>query len=211
MDKFKNNQSGFSTVEAVLVLVIVLLIGVVGFMVYTNHNKITTTDMPTNTKVVDSRQVNLNNVATITFPCATHVSKLKPSHATNTNVQAYGAYCQSPEKSAYKGYLYTAIVEKFPANVGEQQTEFNYCTAKSSYPGAQGHTIYIVTSHNKSISGKAFSVCGLSEDNNMVYETRATAMSENTNVILQIDATPPTDAATLQTAVDNFIDQVRFN
>lgn len=35
----KRNENGFSAVEVVLVLVIVGLIGVVGFMVYKNHNK----------------------------------------------------------------------------------------------------------------------------------------------------------------------------
>lgn len=42
MGKLKNNQEGFSAVEAALVLVIVVLIGVVGFMVYKNHSKTTT-------------------------------------------------------------------------------------------------------------------------------------------------------------------------
>src|SRR5437764_2336320 len=38
------NQSGFSAVEVVLVLVIVALVGVVGLMVYKNHNKTTLTN-----------------------------------------------------------------------------------------------------------------------------------------------------------------------
>ena len=54
MGKLRNNQSGFGAVEGILVLVIVVLIGVVGFMVYKNHNKTkptpvasTTTTKPT--------------------------------------------------------------------------------------------------------------------------------------------------------------------
>lgn len=39
MGKLRNDQKGFSAVESILVLVIVALIGVVGFMVYKNHNK----------------------------------------------------------------------------------------------------------------------------------------------------------------------------
>jgi Tfp pilus assembly protein PilV len=35
----KRNENGFSAVEVILLLVIVSLIGVVGFMVYKNHNK----------------------------------------------------------------------------------------------------------------------------------------------------------------------------
>lgn len=44
MGKLRKNQSGFSAVEIVLVLVIVGLIGGVGFMVYNNHNKKTATN-----------------------------------------------------------------------------------------------------------------------------------------------------------------------
>jgi cytoskeletal protein RodZ len=41
MSKSHNHQKGFATVEAVLVLVILILIGVVGWMVYKNHHKST--------------------------------------------------------------------------------------------------------------------------------------------------------------------------
>lgn len=39
MGKLKSDERGFSAVEVILVLVIVALIGAVGFMVYKNHNK----------------------------------------------------------------------------------------------------------------------------------------------------------------------------
>ena len=45
--KIKNKESGFGTLEVVLILVIVVLIGAVGWVVYKNHNK----------------QANLNNSA----------------------------------------------------------------------------------------------------------------------------------------------------
>lgn len=35
----KTNQKGFGTTEAILAVIIIILIGVVGFMVYKNHNK----------------------------------------------------------------------------------------------------------------------------------------------------------------------------
>lgn len=47
MGKLKDNQKGFGAVEAVLVLVIVILIGVVGYMVYRNHHKTTTASVAT--------------------------------------------------------------------------------------------------------------------------------------------------------------------
>ncbi len=48
MGKLRNDEQGFSAVEVILVLVIVALIGVVGFMVYKNHNTsvVTTTTKP---------------------------------------------------------------------------------------------------------------------------------------------------------------------
>jgi Tfp pilus assembly major pilin PilA len=45
--KLKNNQQGFSAVEAVMSLVIVALIIVVGFMVYKNHHKPTVASVST--------------------------------------------------------------------------------------------------------------------------------------------------------------------
>ena len=47
MGKIRKNQEGFSVVEVVLVLVVVALIGVVGFMVYKNQHK-TTNNSTTN-------------------------------------------------------------------------------------------------------------------------------------------------------------------
>lgn len=44
MGKIKKSETGFSPVEVVLALVIVALIGVVGFMVYNNHNNKPTTN-----------------------------------------------------------------------------------------------------------------------------------------------------------------------
>lgn len=42
MDKIKKNEAGFSAVEMTLVIVIVALIGAVGWLVYKNHHKTTT-------------------------------------------------------------------------------------------------------------------------------------------------------------------------
>jgi len=42
MSKLHKNNKGFSAVEGLLIVVIVALVGVVGYMVYKNHHKITT-------------------------------------------------------------------------------------------------------------------------------------------------------------------------
>jgi len=58
VEKYKNNQKGFSAVEVILVLIIVALIGVVGWLVHKNNNTSATTkarpnvSTPTNTAPV---------------------------------------------------------------------------------------------------------------------------------------------------------------
>lgn len=52
MGKLKHNQSGFGAVELILVAVIVILLGVVGWMVYQNQNKKDTKAASTNSKTV---------------------------------------------------------------------------------------------------------------------------------------------------------------
>lgn len=59
MGKIRRNEAGFSPIEVILVLVVVALIGVVGFMVYKNHNKKATTNSvaaTTTTKPSTTRQ-----------------------------------------------------------------------------------------------------------------------------------------------------------
>lgn len=41
MGRLRNNQSGFSAVEGILIIAVVVLVGVVGYMVYKNHYKAT--------------------------------------------------------------------------------------------------------------------------------------------------------------------------
>jgi Tfp pilus assembly protein PilE len=52
MNKLKNNHSGFSALEVILVVIIIGLLGTVGWLVYKNHNK------KTNAAVVNK---NINN------------------------------------------------------------------------------------------------------------------------------------------------------
>jgi|SRR3989344_6256642 len=49
MKTLKNNESGFSAVEVILVIIIVALLGIVGWFVYKNQNKTTTPSTTANT------------------------------------------------------------------------------------------------------------------------------------------------------------------
>ena len=68
MKKIRNNQQGFSVVEVVLILVIVVLIGVVGWMVYKNHHKdvASSANAGSTTKSVNTSKTSINNPVTAT-------------------------------------------------------------------------------------------------------------------------------------------------
>jgi len=68
--KLKSDEQGFSAVEVILVLVIVVLIGAVGFLVYKNHNKTTKASVATTT--------------TTTKPAATTPTKTTTPASTTT-------------------------------------------------------------------------------------------------------------------------------
>lgn len=53
MKKLKNNQKGFSALETILVLAIVVIIGVVGWMLYKGHNKASSTAFTVSTKTTN--------------------------------------------------------------------------------------------------------------------------------------------------------------
>ena len=52
MGKLHNNEKGFGAIEGLLIVAVVVLLGVVGYMVYKNHNKANTT--PTTTTKITS-------------------------------------------------------------------------------------------------------------------------------------------------------------
>ena len=68
MSKLHKEEAGFSTVEAVLILVIVALVGVVGFMVYKNQHKTTTTSVATAVKPRTATPTKTTSRATQTTP-----------------------------------------------------------------------------------------------------------------------------------------------
>lgn len=78
MSKLQKNESGFSAVEVVLVLVIVALIGTVGWLVYKNHHKTTTAAITTTsaTKPTTSTTTKTTTKTTTTTPSTTTVVKI---------------------------------------------------------------------------------------------------------------------------------------
>jgi hypothetical protein len=68
--KLQNNEKGFSAVEVILVVVIVALIGVVGWFVYKNHNKTTNLNAATS----------LSNKPATTTPAKSTTATTQPSN-----------------------------------------------------------------------------------------------------------------------------------
>jgi len=90
MKKIKQNELGFGAVEVILVIVIVVLIGAVGWMVFKNHIKTTTP--------LQSKTTNCSTEPELTAECA----------AKNSPVQAqdpyagWETYTSSTEKASFK-------------------------------------------------------------------------------------------------------------
>ncbi len=77
MGKLENNQKGFSAIEIVLVVVILALIGVVGWLVYKNRHQSTNT--------VNSAKTSTNTPAVSSnAPAKTSTPTSMPTHATTT-------------------------------------------------------------------------------------------------------------------------------
>ena len=76
MQRLKNNEKGFGTIEIILVLIIVLLIGAVGYLVYKNQHKATVTKVVTITKTSPATNKTSANDPTASWnPYASTVGK----------------------------------------------------------------------------------------------------------------------------------------
>lgn len=92
MGKLQKNESGFSAVEIVLVIVIVALVGTVGWLVYKNHHKTTTAALTT---------------SSVTKPVPT-IKTTTP--ATVRPVNPYAGW------KTYNSILNSGLSFKYPAN-----------------------------------------------------------------------------------------------
>ncbi len=82
MGKLRNNEKGFGTVEIILIVVIVALIGVVGWFVYKNHNKTTSTS----TTTANTTTTKPTTQTSTPTPTTTN----KPSEADSLTVKEWG-------------------------------------------------------------------------------------------------------------------------
>jgi hypothetical protein len=95
MGEIRNNETGFSAIEVVLVLVIVALIGGVGYFVYKNHHKATTTSVVTTANTKPTTNTTSTKTTTTTQP-SVNLTTIKASdgfsfsYPTDWSVTAYG-------------------------------------------------------------------------------------------------------------------------
>jgi len=171
------------------------------------HRSDSSTALTTN----GAKAVTLNNMVTVTFPCAAHATDLSSDPGTGTN--AYEADCSAYTDPSSQGFIYSATLEQFPAGSSAQTATLTYCTAQQSYPGTKpGSKIYVTHTNTQRVDDKKFSVCDLSANNtDSTYEATARAATGNYDLVLQVDAPEPPTANTLQTAIRTFVSTVTFN
>ena len=80
MGKLRRNEAGFSAVEVILVLVMVAFISVVGFMVYKNHNKMTS---------ISATTTDTTKPSTSTEPKTSTTQATSPQEGTITGNASY--------------------------------------------------------------------------------------------------------------------------
>lgn len=98
MGKIRNNQKGFSVVEVALVLVIVALIGGVGYMVYSKHHKAAVT---TNSVANESVKAPAKTPTPAVQAIASYENCTK-SNDTTTDTKAYPPTCTTSEGVVYR-------------------------------------------------------------------------------------------------------------
>lgn len=95
----KTNQKGFSAVETVLVLVIVALIGVVGFMVYKDHHK--TATLTAKSSASKSTKSSAKATTPAAQPITSYTDCIKAKNTT-TNIKAYPPTCTTSKGIVYR-------------------------------------------------------------------------------------------------------------
>ncbi len=136
MSKLKRDNKGFGGVELVMAIVIVILLCVVGWYVYRDHNKTSPTYTTTKNITVPTATWNTFNDATISFkyPNSVIVTKIDCPQASQT--------CISAKSSADKG---NGLIFYEQASTATAQA---FATQPDSLSG-----VGIITSNNKSING----------------------------------------------------------
>ena len=100
MNNLYKNQKGFSALELVLVLIIVVLIVVVGWLVYQNHNKITSTNKPTSStasKTSTKPTTNKSNSSAVSYKTYTDsAAQASFQYPSNWNLASIRGLCDEP-------------------------------------------------------------------------------------------------------------------
>lgn len=124
MNKIPKNQKGFGAVEAILILVIIILIGVIGWLVYKNHHKSTTTK---NTATTSSSKPKSTTSSTSNNPYAgwnTYTSKLGGftlKYPASWNITGFQGY-NPVDKNQFTGNESELYISKYP----ETTTQNNF-------------------------------------------------------------------------------------
>lgn len=167
MGKLQNNEQGFSAVEIVLVVIIVALIGTVGWLVYENHHKTNTvsttntstnkpTSTPTPTKSTPKISTKQQSTAADTAICTTDT--------TNAQGGVYG-----PTITVQNDYLQLAAVSlKVPVS-----SNLNDLLSVCVPPYNDGST---AAAHSPLVTTYLFSTTTLEQDSSSCTPTNSNSL-----------------------------------
>lgn len=143
MGIFHKNESGFSVVEVVLVLVIVALIGIVGWLVYKDHHKTNTTNVTTSSS---------NNPATTTTTPTDTPSNLPQVFKANS----YGFQFTYPQKWSVKSVAPTSPVQGYSGERILAEYTISPDVVPASYPNTSVTIDYRVIDNSKGITPQQY-------------------------------------------------------
>jgi len=137
MNRIYKNQKGFSGVEVILIVVIVALIGVVGWLIYKDNNKTKTTNIATT-----SSNSSTNKSATPTTTKTSTSTPTTPSQPTTSSattvfkIPQLGIQITVPSSLSTLTYYYLAQYSTADFSTSTLAARASSCTANSSTDNA---------------------------------------------------------------------------
>lgn len=126
MNKISKNEKGFSVVETLLVLVIVVLIGIVGYMVYKNHHK---TTVPNNTAKTSTTSSHTKPIQQPTQKYITITAwGVRVPYSGNDTLTVSNQTCDQPGDTVLGGCSFEVDSQNLANSVGNCQS--NRATGK---------------------------------------------------------------------------------
>ncbi|HUD07028.1 MAG TPA: hypothetical protein VMR34_04015 [Candidatus Saccharimonadales bacterium] len=159
MRTHKDNQSGFGTIELVLIIAVVVLLGVVGWLVYKNDHKTTTASVATTSS---TRPATSATTKKTTTPTSTTTTPSNPYSGWKSDCDSQSSTCLYypstwTAQTGLGNQGYDISTANGDVSVGEYPEPSN-CSA-SSQPG-ETNQLYVVSVNSVTSSSLSLDVVG---------------------------------------------------